>query len=160
MKVPSPRGSTVTAAPVTPVSGIVDLTDGRGYLRTAGYRRSATDLPLSAGEVRAYGLRKGDQIEGVLAVSANGNGNANGSGSGKGKNSGGGLADVTAVNGLRWTPPRVATSTTSPRSTPTSGFASKTDPSPAARIIDLVAPIGKGSAASSSPRPRQARRRC
>src|SRR6202042_267508 len=78
VKVPSPRDRTVTTAPVTRVSGIVDLTDGRGYLRTAGYRRSATDLPLTAGQVRAYGLRKGDQIDGILA----GNANANASGTG------------------------------------------------------------------------------
>ena len=58
--VPSPRGSTGAMAPAAVVSGIVDLTDGRGYLRTAGYRRSASDLPLTAGLVRAYGLRKGD----------------------------------------------------------------------------------------------------
>ena len=148
VKVPSPRGGTVTAAPVTPVGGIVDLTDGRGYLRTAGYRRSATDLPLSAGQVRAYGLRKGDQIEGVLAVSANGNGNANGggSGSGKGKNSGGGLADVTTVNGLPLDAARARRHFDDLTPVyPNERFRLEDgDPSPAARIIDLVAPIGKG----------------
>ena len=46
--VPSPRDSTVHGGPVTLVSGIVDLTDGRGYLRTAGYRRSA-DRPSAHG---------------------------------------------------------------------------------------------------------------
>jgi transcription termination factor Rho len=144
VKVPSARGSTVTAAPVTPVSGIVDLTDGRGYLRTAGYRRSATDLPLSAGQVRAYGLRKGDQIEGVLAVSASGN--ANGSGGGKGKNSGGGLADVTAVNGLPLDAARARRHFDDLTPVyPNERFRLEDgDPSPAARIIDLVAPIGKG----------------
>src|SRR6202042_2912132 len=93
VKVPSPRDRTVTTAPVTRVSGIVDLTDGRGYLRTAGYRRSATDLPLTAGQVRTYGLRKGDQIEGVLAVSAGGSGSRSGPRAREA-----GLADVTAVN--------------------------------------------------------------
>ena len=147
VKVPSPRGRTVTAAPVTRVSGIVDLTDGRGYLRTAGYRRSATDLPLSAGQVRTYGLRKGDQIDGVLAVNANGNANGSGSGSGKGKGkSSSGLADVTAVNGLPLDEAR-----TRPHFDdltpvyPNQRFRLEDgDPSPAARIIDLVAPIGKG----------------
>src|SRR3984957_7388670 len=85
-KVPSARDSTGAGAPIELVSGIVDLTDGRGYLRTAGYRRSATDLPLTAGQVRTYGLRKGDQIEGVLAVNASGSG----SGSGSGNSSAGG----------------------------------------------------------------------
>ena len=71
-KVPSARDSTGAEAPIALVSGIVDLTDGRGYLRTAGYRRSATDLPLTAGQVRTYGLRKGDQIDGIVAVNASG----------------------------------------------------------------------------------------
>ena len=54
-KVPAVRDSTRTQARVT-VSGIVDLTDGRGYLRTAGYRRTAADLPLTAGLVIALAL--------------------------------------------------------------------------------------------------------
>ena len=73
-KVPSPRDSTGAKAPAAVVSGIVDLTDGRGYLRTAGYRRSAADLPLTAGQVRTYGLRPGDRIDGILAVNASGSG--------------------------------------------------------------------------------------
>src|SRR5580693_26084 len=95
-KVPSARDSTGKSAPIALVSGIVDLTDGRGYLRTAGYRRSATDLPLTAGQVRAYGLRKGDQIDGILAGNANANASGTGNDSGKtaasGKSNGNGSA--------------------------------------------------------------------
>ena len=29
------------------VSGIADLVDGRGFLRTAGYRRSDGDIPIT-----------------------------------------------------------------------------------------------------------------
>ena len=47
-RVPSPRDGNPSAATVTQVSGIVDLTDGRGYLRTSGYRRSPGDIPLTA----------------------------------------------------------------------------------------------------------------
>jgi transcription termination factor Rho len=137
-KVPSPRGSTGTQAPVALVSGIVDLTDGRGYLRTSGYRRSATDLPLTAGQVRTYGLRKGDQIDGILAVSGNGNGRA--------KNSGGGLADVTAVNGRSLGEARARRhfDDLTPIYPHERFRLEDGDPSPAARIIDLVSPIGKG----------------
>src|ERR1700722_13753972 len=70
--VPSGRDAAEAKPPVAPVSGIVDLTDGRGYLRTAGFRRSAADVPLTAGQIRAYGLRKGDQIEGTVTVNASG----------------------------------------------------------------------------------------
>jgi transcription termination factor Rho len=158
-KVPSARDSTAAEAPVALVSGIVDLTDGRGYLRTAGYRRSATDLPLTAGQVRTYGLRKGDQIDGILAVNASGIGmttgtgktSVNGSAGGSGSRSGqrtreAGLADVTAVNGL--SPDEARARRHFDDLTPiypNQRFRLEDgDPSPAARIIDLVSPIGKG----------------
>jgi transcription termination factor Rho len=154
-KVPSARDSTGADAPIAPVSGIVDLTDGRGYLRTAGYRRSATDLPLTAGQVRTYGLRQGDQIDGILAVNAissgsgktSGNGSAGGSGSRSGQRTReAGLADVTAVNGL--SPDEARARRHFDDLTPiypNQRFRLEDgDPSPAARIIDLVSPIGKG----------------
>jgi len=161
-KVPSGRDSTGAKAQVALVSGIVDLTDGRGYLRTAGYRRSATDLPLTAGQVRTYGLRKGDQIDGIVAVSAgsstsggaktSGNSSAGGSGSsGSGSRSGqrtreAGLAEVTAVNGLSVDEARARRHFDDLTPIyPNERFRLEDgDPSPAARIIDLVSPIGKG----------------
>jgi transcription termination factor Rho len=152
-KVPSPRDGVGAEPPDAPVSGIVDLTDGRGYLRTAGYRRSATDLPLSAGQIRKYGLRKGDQIEGTITVSGSAGGGGKGGGNGAGTGARNGqrareatLADVTAINGMPFA-----------RASDRRHFDDLTpvypnqrfrledgDPSPAARIIDLVAPIGKG----------------
>ena len=165
-KVPSPRDSTGAKAPAAVVSGIVDLTDGRGYLRTAGYRRSAADLPLTAGQVRAYGLRPGDRVDGILAVNASGGSgktsgtgkatgtaktSGNGSGGGTGSRSGqrtreAGLADVTAVNGLSLDQARTRRHFDDLTPIyPNQRFRLEDgDPSPAARIIDLVSPIGKG----------------
>jgi transcription termination factor Rho len=143
-KVPPPRQSAGTEAKVTPVSGIVDIADGRaGYLRTAGYRRSATDLPLTAGQIRAYGLRKGDRVDGVLAVSAKANGNGARS-SQRAKD--GALADVTAVNGLALDQARTRRhfDDLTPIYPHERFRLEDGDPSPAARIIDLVSPIGKG----------------
>ena len=148
------------------VSGIVDVTDGRGYLRTAGYRRSPGDIPLSQALIRQYGLRAGDVIEGTIAPrghddsEAGGNGNAgnaasrgggrdgnNGNGTrSRQRNRDSGLTGVTAINGL---PPQQA------RQRPhfddlTPVYPNQRfrledgDPSPTARIIDLVSPIGKG----------------
>jgi transcription termination factor Rho len=57
--------NTQQRATATAISGVVDLADGRGFLRTAGYRRSAGDIPVSAAQVRQYGLRAGDHIEGT-----------------------------------------------------------------------------------------------
>jgi transcription termination factor Rho len=152
-KVPSPAGRAGKQTPVTPVSGIVDLTDGRGYLRTAGYRRSATDLPLTASQVRSYGLRKGDQIDGIVAVSASASGNGNGKTSGNGSTGGSGsrarqagLADVTLINGLSLGEARARRHFDDLTPIyPNERFRLEDgDPSPAARIIDLVSPIGKG----------------
>jgi transcription termination factor Rho len=161
--IPSPRDPTSAEPPAGLVTGIVDLSDGRGYLRTAGYRRSAADVPLTAAQVRRFGLRTGDQIDGVLAVNSAGRANANGRTGGSGKNSGSGngqgsaaasglpakaagLADITSINGL---PPDQATARRQFDDLtpvyPRERFRLEDgDPSPAARIIDLVSPIGKG----------------
>src|SRR6202007_2051220 len=53
---------------VITVSGVVDLSDGRGFLRTAGYRRSGEDIPITSAQVRQYGLRPGDHIEGTMGA--------------------------------------------------------------------------------------------
>jgi transcription termination factor Rho len=109
------------------VSGIVDADDRRGYLRTAGYRRSSGDIPLTQAQLRQFGLRKGDLIEGTGRP---------------GKT----LISVTTVNGLP-----AAEAAVRPRFDdltpvyPNQRFRLEDgDPSPAARIIDLVSPIGKG----------------
>jgi hypothetical protein len=62
--------TTQTTQPATAaaISGVVDLGDGRGFLRTAGYRRSAADIPVSPTQVRQYGLRSGDHIEGTAGT--------------------------------------------------------------------------------------------
>jgi transcription termination factor Rho len=148
------------AVPTVPVSGIVDADERRGYLRTAGYRRSPGDLQLSAAQLRQFGLRKGDLIEGIAGPGgANGNGNRNtGAKANDNKSSGNrtsnadrqgsgsALIGVHTVNGLP-----------ADRAGQRPHFDDLTpvypnqrfrledgDPSPAARIIDLVSPIGKG----------------
>jgi transcription termination factor Rho len=113
----------------TLVSGIIDADDRRGYLRTAGYRRSSGDIPLTHGQLRQFGLRKGDLIEGTGRP---------------GKT----LVSVDTVNGLP-----VAEGGPGGRRRfddltpiyPNQRFRLEDgDPSPTARIIDLVSPIGKG----------------
>jgi len=150
--------------PATPVSGIVDVDDRRGYLRTAGYRRSPGDIPLTPAQIRQYGLRMGDLIEGTVAARERGDGKTPGDDSnGGGRDGRAGrngtrnrqrskdsretsLTGVTAVNGL---PP--GTAKNRPHFDdltpvyPNQRFRLEDgDPSPAARIIDLVSPIGKG----------------
>ncbi len=127
-----------------PVLGIVDVADGRGYLRTAGYRRSPGDVPLTPGQIRQHGLRKGDQVDGTATAQARAGG-ARSRGNPR-EPAELRLTGVTAINGR---PPGEA------RQRPrfedlTPVYPSERlrleagDASPAARIIDLVSPIGKG----------------
>src|SRR5580704_13609099 len=120
-----------------PVSGIVDpdpKTDGHALVRVSGYRPSPADVNVSAGQIKQYGLRKGDRIDGTARPSAGGRAKYRP------------LARVDTVNGMS---PELA------RARP--HFDDLTplypqerlrledgDASATARLIDLVAPIGKG----------------
>ncbi len=54
------------------VAGLLDLREeGYGFLRTNGYLASATDVYVSITQVRRYGLRKGDLVEGSFRPAAN-----------------------------------------------------------------------------------------
>ena len=52
-----------------PVSGIVDIAEASAFVRTSGYRCGPDDVIISAGQLRQYALRKGDQIEGAARPS-------------------------------------------------------------------------------------------
>ena len=153
------RTQAVRPPGVSAVSGIVDLGEGRGFLRTAGYRRSGDDIPVTPAQVRRYGLRPGDQVEGTAgnpqANPSEFKSNLSAAGQEKarqGKASQGTarqdrtLLTVESVNGLP-----VAQAGSRPRFDdltpvyPSQRFRLEDgDPSPTARIIDLVSPIGKG----------------
>ena len=127
------------------VSGIVEMADGHAFVRTSGYRRGPADVYVSAGQIRQYGLRKGDRIEGAArseAAPRSEGARANGTARGKFHP----LVRVDTVNGMS---PELA------RARP--HFDDLTplypdqrlrledgDASATARIIDLIAPIGKG----------------
>ena len=116
------------------MSGIVEIGAEGAFVRTSGYRRGPADVHVSAGQVQQYGLRKSDLLEGTARPDKRG-----------GKSSS--LIRVDTINGM---PPDQA------RARP--HFADLTplypqerlrledgSSSATARIIDLVAPIGKGS---------------
>ena len=127
----------IQAPASVPVSGLVDLdpkADGHGLVRVNGYRPSPSDVYISVGQLKQYGLRKGDRVDGTARPSASGRAKYRP------------LASVDTVNGM---PPELA------RARP--HFDDLTplypqqrlrledgNPSDTARIIDLVAPIGKG----------------
>jgi transcription termination factor Rho len=114
------------------VSGIADIDGGRGFLRTRGYARSPGDISITQAQVRKYGLRGGDLVEGAAIPQQNGKGMT--------------LASVGTVSGIP-----VAVTKTRPRFDDLTPIypnerlrLEKGDSSPTARIIDLVSPIGKG----------------
>jgi transcription termination factor Rho len=116
------------------VSGIVDIADGHAFVRTSGYRRSPADVAVSAGQIRQYGLRKGDRIEGAARSEPVARGKLNS------------LVRVDTVNGMS---PELAQvrphfDDLTPLYPQERLRLEDGDASATARIIDLVAPIGKG----------------
>jgi transcription termination factor Rho len=135
-----------------PVRGVADISDGRGFLRTAGYRRSPGDIPLTSGQVRQYGLRKGDDVRGMAAPQGR-DSRSGGGGRGAGGGRGGGasgrgstLVSVESVSGLL--PEQAGKRPDFEDLTPV--YPNERlrledgDTSATARIIDLITPIGKG----------------
>jgi transcription termination factor Rho len=116
-----------------PVSGIVETVEGNAFVRTNGYRRGPDDVYVSAAQIRLYGLRKGDLVSGTARPHVRG---------GKYRP----LADVEDVNGM---PPELARNRRhfddlTPLYPTERLRLEDGDSSATSRIIDLVAPIGKG----------------
>jgi transcription termination factor Rho len=125
-----------TGEPV-PVGGLLDLRDeGYGFLRTKGYLPSRDDVYVSVKQVRQFGLRKGDEVTGASRPASRNEKNP-------------ALLRIDAVNG--GAPDAARSRPHFEDLTPlfpdeklrleTPGGAS---PDMTARIIDLIAPIGKG----------------
>ena len=128
-----------------PVSGIVDARGNQAFVRTRGYRRGHDDVLVPAACLREYGLRTGDLIEGAArpgrqrpaSRQARPRGETDGSGV---------LKRVDTINGLqpgqsRQRPVFDQLTPLHPRERLRLEAGS---PSPTARIIDLVSPVGKG----------------
>ncbi|HET7461076.1 MAG TPA: transcription termination factor Rho [Longimicrobium sp.] len=130
-----------TAAP--PASGLLEiLPSGSGFLRTAkhGYQAADGDVFVSQSHIRRFGLRTGDRVEGTVGTPP-----------GRGKSAP--MDQVTSVNGLD---PRHARERVDFGSLPATypdeqlrleydrGGRRKDHTN---RIIDLIAPLGKGQRA-------------
>ncbi len=120
------------------VGGIVDVYDSYAFIRTTGFLPGKTDVYVSSNQVRKYGLRKGDAITGAVRPPRPGE-----RGQRQKFNA---LVRVETVNGQ--TPveakDRVVFGDLTPLY-PQDRLRLETDPRDmTTRIIDLVAPIGKG----------------
>ncbi|GAA4531546.1 transcription termination factor Rho [Amycolatopsis samaneae] len=101
--------------------GILDL-QGKSWFVRAGYAAEPGDIPLPASVVRRYGLRRGDEVEGSTT-------------------------EIDTVNGAAPVPDRPVFDQLVPVH-PHERILLETGPRPlTTRLIDLVAPIGKGQRA-------------
>jgi transcription termination factor Rho len=130
-----PREATEEELAEAPVkTGILDiLPEGYGFLRTGGYLPSQGDIYVSLSQIRRFALRKGDEITGAVRHP-------------KDNEKYSALLRIDTVNGV--TPDEARERRSFEKLTPLfpeerfrleSGPAAVTE-----RIIDLVAPIGKG----------------
>ncbi|WP_030250998.1 MULTISPECIES: transcription termination factor Rho [unclassified Streptomyces] len=109
-------------------TGVLDVdAGGKGQLRPGSCLPSPTDTPVSAALIRRYGLRKGDHVEGVRGDRR-------------------GLTDVVRVNGR--TPEGLRGRRHFRELTPLHPHERLRLEHPAAglagRVVDLIAPVGKG----------------
>ena len=56
-----PQGSSAV-----PIAGIVDVLESYAFVRTSGYLPGPNDVYVSMGQVKKYGLRKGDAVQGTI----------------------------------------------------------------------------------------------
>ncbi|NEG70305.1 transcription termination factor Rho [Bifidobacterium sp. BRDM6] len=54
------------AEDLVPVAGIVDVLDSYAFIRTSGYLPGPNDVYVSMGQIKKYGLRKGDAVHGSI----------------------------------------------------------------------------------------------
>jgi transcription termination factor Rho len=142
---PQPAAAPVQDSPPEPVSGLLDFTGGRAFLRRAGYQRGPGDVAVSQAQVRQYGLRQGDAVDGTARPPRAGQAPGNRAS----RETYLLLAGVTAINGM--TPGAAAQRPEFARLTPVypqerlrlENGSSPGNPA-TGRIIDLVAPVGKG----------------
>ncbi len=125
---------------LVPVAGVLDLLDNYGFIRTTGYLPGPNDVYVPMGMVRKYGLRKGDAVTGAVKAGRE----EQQQGSGRQKYNA--LVRLDSVNGM---PPeqskdRPEFSKLTPLY-PQERLRLETEQKNlTTRVIDLVAPIGKG----------------
>ncbi|MFE3599078.1 transcription termination factor Rho [Streptomyces sp. NPDC059142] len=119
-----------------PVAGILDILDNYAFIRTSGYLPGPNDVYVSLAQVRKNGLRKGDHVTGAVRQPKDGERREKfnalvrlDSANGMGAESGRGRPEFQKLTPLY----------------PQDRLRLETDPGVlTTRIIDLVAPIGKG----------------
>ncbi|GAB3283908.1 hypothetical protein GCM10027449_27400 [Sinomonas notoginsengisoli] len=131
-----------------PVAGILDVLENYAFIRTSGYLPGPNDVYVPLAQVKKHGLRKGDAVVGAIRAPRDGEENQGGGGrQGHGnRQKFNALVRVTSVNGKspEEMKGRVEFTKLVPLY-PSERLRLETDPKRIGpRVIDLVAPIGKG----------------
>ena len=123
---------------LTPVGGIIDVLDNYAFVRTTGYLPGKSDVYVSQNQLRKYGLRRGDAITGTARAPRPGERGQ--------RQKFSALGTVETVNGV--SPEEAMKRPHFGDLTPLypqTRLHLETDPRNLTnRVIDLVAPIGKG----------------
>jgi len=119
-----------------PIAGILDVLDNYAFIRTTGYLPGSNDVYVSLSQVRKHGLRKGDVIEGAVRQPREG----------ERREKFNALVRLDKINGLDPEESRARPEFAKLVPLyPQERLRLETDPGNlTTRIIDLVAPIGKG----------------
>jgi transcription termination factor Rho len=123
---------------VTPVAGILDILDSYAFVRTTGYLPSPNDVYVSLSMVKKYALRKGDQVTGLVRQPRDGEDAK--------RQKFNPLVRIDTINGMEpeVSRERVDFSKLTPLY-PQERLRLETIPTNlTTRVIDLIAPIGKG----------------
>ncbi|HXD27641.1 MAG TPA: transcription termination factor Rho [Arthrobacter sp.] len=126
-----------------PVAGILDVLENYAFVRTSGYLPGPNDVYVSLNQVKKHNLRKGDAVVGAIRAPREGE-NSNNSGNQRQKFNA--LVKLTSVNGkpADENKDRVEFTKLVPLY-PSQRLRLETDAKLVGpRVIDLVAPIGKG----------------
>ena len=121
---------------LVPVGGLLDILDSYAFIRTAGYLPGPNDVYVSLQQVRKNGLRKGDVVTGQVRQPREG----------ETKQKFNALITLETVNGM--TPEEARNRVEFGKLTPLypqERLRLETEPNVlTTRVIDLIAPIGKG----------------
>ena len=124
---------------LVPVAGIVDILDNYGFVRTSGYLPGPNDVYIPMGMVKKSGMRKGDAVTGAIRALREGEQLPS-------RQKFNALVRVDTVNGMEpeQAKQRAEFSKLTPLY-PQERLRLEDDPKHITnRVIDLVAPIGKG----------------
>ena len=124
---------------LVPVAGIVDVLDSYAFVRTSGYLPGPNDVYVSMGQVKKYGLRKGDAVHGSIRAPREGDRRNQ-------RQKFVPLQSIDSINGMT-----VEAAQNRPQFNkltplyPQERLKQETAPNKlTGRLIDIVAPIGKG----------------